>query len=115
MTHNFARDCQILRALPPRLRYLGVLGPRRRTDELLTEIGAGEALQQVYAPVGLDLGAETPEEIALAILAEIQAVLRSATSRSLRDRPGPIHINTLTDSEAPRATPANPWGSACSM
>jgi xanthine/CO dehydrogenase XdhC/CoxF family maturation factor len=76
------------------LRYLGVLGPRRRTLELLESapgLEPGVIPPQVYAPVGLDIGAETPEEIALAIVSECAAALAGRTPRSLRDSSGPIH------------------------
>lgn len=52
---------------------------------------AGPALCPLHAPVGLDIGAETPEEIALAVVAEIQATLRNRAGGKLRDREGPIH------------------------
>jgi xanthine/CO dehydrogenase XdhC/CoxF family maturation factor len=90
MTHNFPRDVRILAGLGHRPRYLGILGPRARTDELLAEVQS--IARDVYAPVGLDLGAESPEEIALAIVAEIQAVVRGAAAGFLRDRRGPIHL-----------------------
>jgi xanthine/CO dehydrogenase XdhC/CoxF family maturation factor len=89
MTHNYPRDVRILTCLGCRPRYLGILGPRARTDELLAEVRS--IARDVYAPVGLDLGAESPEEIALAIVAEIQAVVRGAAAGFLRDRTGPIH------------------------
>jgi xanthine/CO dehydrogenase XdhC/CoxF family maturation factor len=76
------------------LRYLGVLGPRRRTLELLEGapgIEAGVVPSHLYAPVGLDIGAETPEEIALAIVSECAAALAGRAPRSLREREGPIH------------------------
>jgi xanthine/CO dehydrogenase XdhC/CoxF family maturation factor len=76
------------------LRYLGVLGPRRRTLELLEGapgVAPGVIPPHVYAPVGLDIGAETPEEIALAIVSEAAAALAGRTPASLRDCPGPIH------------------------
>ncbi|MFL5620631.1 MAG: XdhC family protein [Gemmatimonadaceae bacterium] len=76
------------------LRYLGVLGPRRRTMELLESapgIAPGTLPPNVYAPIGLDIGAETPEEIALAIVSECAAALAARTPVSLRDRGGPIH------------------------
>jgi xanthine dehydrogenase accessory factor len=91
MSHSYPQDSAFLRALVGRpLRYLGVLGPRKRTDRMLSEAGlnAGEAL---HSPVGLDIGADTPEEIALAIVSEIQAVLTSRDGRMLRQRSGPIH------------------------
>jgi xanthine/CO dehydrogenase XdhC/CoxF family maturation factor len=76
------------------LRYLGVLGPRRRTLELLDGapgVERGVIPSNVYAPVGLDIGAETPDEIALAIVSECAAALAGRPPRSLRDRGGPIH------------------------
>ena len=76
------------------LRYIGVLGPRRRTLELLEDVPGverGTIPPNVYAPVGLDIGAETPEEIALAIVSECSAVLDGRPPRSLRDRDGAIH------------------------
>jgi len=98
MTHNLAHDTGFLRfALASECSYVGVLGPRLRTERLLDTLreegfSVGEAeLRRLYAPVGLDLGADQPEEIALAILAEIQAKSTAAEGGSLRERQGPIH------------------------
>lgn len=98
MTHHYLTDQTLLHTLlPSPLRYLGVLGPRPRTERLLQELQqAGMELhddnrQRLYAPVGLDIGAETPEEVALAIVAEIQAVLSRRSGISLRHRTGSIH------------------------
>jgi xanthine/CO dehydrogenase XdhC/CoxF family maturation factor len=91
-THDRARLHELLDV--DGLRYLGVLGPRRRTIELLegsSAAGKAELPSNVYSPVGLDLGAETPEEIALSIVSEIAAVLAGRTPTSLRERGGPIH------------------------
>lgn len=91
MTHNFHRDVEILRALlASSIPYIGLLGPRRRGDELLTELAAPRD-SRIHSPIGLDLGAETPEEIALSIIAEIQAVLARRSARSLRELQTPIH------------------------
>ena len=96
MAHAAVHDRAWLHALlgAGTLRYLGVLGPRRRTLELLEDapgVVRGEIPSSVHAPVGLDLGAETPEEIALAIVSEIAAVLAATSGGSLRERGGPIH------------------------
>jgi len=97
MTHNFENDLAALRSV---LReggnaYIGLLGPGTKAD-MLTERLAGEGVQtpgrdSIHSPVGLDIGAETPEEIALAVIAEIQSVLRGRPGTPLRDRKGPIH------------------------
>ena len=93
-SHNYGRDfaalCQLLKLDLP---YVGLLGPRKRRDQLLNAVlDEGIAIDaEVFAPAGLDLGAETPEELALALIAEIQAVFAEASGESLRDRKAPIH------------------------
>jgi xanthine dehydrogenase accessory factor len=102
MTHNFEQDMQILsQLLPLRLSYLGVLGPKARTEKLLCELKkqlslSDDELKTLYAPVGLDIGAELPEEIALAILAEIKAVMMQRKGSFLRERSAPIHDESLS-------------------
>ncbi len=95
MTHRFEHDRVLVSTLLGRpLRYLGVLGPAARTHRLLE----GRSLPPssvLRGPAGLDLGAESPEEIALSILAEMQAVLTHRPATSLRSRPGPIHETVL--------------------
>lgn len=100
MTHSFEQDSKILASLlaletPP--AYIGVLGPQRRTRELLTEatlllhVPAAAAvaqaerwLFQLHAPTGLDLGADSPETIALSVLAEVQKFRTATTALPLR-------------------------------
>jgi xanthine dehydrogenase accessory factor len=89
LTHSFEQDRNLLgKLLPLDLRYLGLLGARHRSRLLLTEAASQlgwspeEALQRVHAPIGLDLGGDSPEAVALAILAEIQAVLQQKTAMS---------------------------------
>ena len=93
MAHHFRRDTAVLGALlrnsPP--AYVGVLGPKRRTARMIESLGLTMDCPQLFAPVGLDIGAQSPEEIALAIVAEIQSVTSGRSSGSLRNRPGPIH------------------------
>ncbi|HLM02782.1 MAG TPA: XdhC/CoxI family protein [Pyrinomonadaceae bacterium] len=98
MTHNYEADREILhRLLNSSCRYIGALGPKKRTENLIAELRrAGRifdesALNRLYAPVGLDIGAESPEEIALAIVAEIRSVLSSRDAGFLRSRDGGIH------------------------
>ncbi len=108
MNHHYEHDRACLAAaLTSRARYIGVLGPRHRTARMLAELAPTIPRDdRLHAPVGLDLGAETPQEIALAIIAETQAVLTRATGSSLRDRPGAIHVAPVTDAGASRPRPA---------
>ena len=103
MTHDYRRDVALLRhflAEPP--VYLGILGPRKRTRKLSDELGLSLLRNdQIHSPVGLDIGAESPEEIGLAILAEILAVFRARDARPLRERDGPIHVSLVDPTEAP--------------
>ncbi len=94
MTHSYGQDLEILRQLSKRpLRYVGLLGPRKRTDQLLLEAGLAEShsLGTLHAPMGLDIGADGPEQVAIAAVAEIQAVLNDRDGGFLRDRAGSIH------------------------
>ncbi len=93
ITHNYFDDLEILKMLlSSSARYIGVLGARRRTERLLQELDETfQIAKPLHAPVGLDIGAETPEEIALAILAEIQAVVSGRHGGFLRGRTGSIH------------------------
>lgn len=95
MTHNYDRDRDILRhLLRSNFRYVGALGPKKRTEKILAEIGGNfteEQLSKLHAPVGLDIGANTPEAIALAIVAEIQAVLSGRDGGFLRNRISSIY------------------------
>jgi xanthine/CO dehydrogenase XdhC/CoxF family maturation factor len=98
MSHDYRLDRAALAELiGAPLRYLGVLGPRRRTARLLAELEAERGAlgaprkQRIFAPAGLALGAETPEEIALSIVAEAQAALAAMPHGSLRASPGKIH------------------------
>ena len=91
MNHDYQHDRACLGALlGSTARYIGVLGPRKRTARMLDELGL-TADARVHAPVGLELGAECAEEIALAMVAEVQACLARAPAHSLRSRIGAIH------------------------
>jgi xanthine dehydrogenase accessory factor len=92
MTHNFEQDRAALSQLLHRdLLYIGLLGPRNRTERILREVGDEVFHENLYSPIGLDIGAESPNEIALAICAEIQAVSKRREAGFLRDRSIPIH------------------------
>ena len=99
MTHNYLNDLELLKTLlNTPLCYLGCLGPRQRTEQMLLEIADEMAfLKQLYAPAGLDIGADTPVEVAFSIVSEIKAVVAGREGGLLRNRKGPIHT------PAPRA------------
>lgn len=96
LTHDPKFDVPaIVSALATDVGYLGAMGSRRTTDERnvrLREAGVDAAgVARVMGPIGLDIGARTPEETAVAICAEIIALRTGREAPSLRDRPGPIH------------------------
>jgi xanthine dehydrogenase accessory factor len=96
MSHHFGRDIVALRqVLQGRYGYVGLLGPRQRKRLLLNRlIDQGCALENIsalHSPAGLDIGSETAEEIAMAIIAEVQAALMGRHGGPLRDRAEPIH------------------------
>lgn len=98
MTHNYYTDLDLLKfQLFEPWTYLGLLGPKSRRDRLLMELqGQGitvtpEQTKKLHSPIGLDIGAETPEEIALSILSEIQAVLTHKPGYSLKHKDTAIH------------------------
>lgn len=98
MTHNFNYDLAIMEGLLPlNLPYLGVLGPKKKLEKMLENLEnkgvvvGPEDLSKIFGPVGLHIGAEAPEEIALSIVSEVKTVLGGGDARFLRDREGPIH------------------------
>lgn len=98
-THNAAYDQRVLRlALSHACSYIGLLGPRTRCVELIERLRASGDLrpgdaERIYSPIGLDVGTETPEQIALAIISEIHAVFSNGTGGFLRDHRQPLHID----------------------
>jgi len=93
MGHHYELDREHLAVLAgTRARYIGVLGPRARTERMLGELCLAADDPRIHAPLGLDVGAETPQEIALAAITEIQSALRRAPATPLRERTGAIHV-----------------------
>ena len=95
MTHNYELDREILPYLfAKRLRYVGMLGPRHRTNRLVREITKDgfcierQMMESLFAPIGLDIGATTPEAIALSIVAELQSCVKRARRRFAPPSPG---------------------------
>jgi xanthine dehydrogenase accessory factor len=93
MSHNYVQDLTLLRfLLASPARYIGVLGPRKRTERMLKGLAMNEAERaRLHAPAGLDIGANGPAEIALSIVAEMRAVLDGRRGGMLRERQGSIH------------------------
>jgi xanthine dehydrogenase accessory factor len=89
--HSFAPDRDWLKMfLNSSASYIGLLGPRARADEILGQIGAS-ADARVFAPVGLNLGADGPEQIAISVVSELLAVLTRRQPGHLREKGQAIH------------------------
>ncbi len=102
MTHNFAKDLLYLQALKDTSpTYIGLLGPARRREKLLSAFieyfpdVQDDFLDKIHGPAGLNLGAETPQEIAISIIAEILSVIRNQDPISLSNKKGAIHDNRI--------------------
>jgi xanthine dehydrogenase accessory factor len=92
MTHSFATDREwARRLLAAGLPYVGLLGPRARTLEIRRAIGA-ESDPRLCGPVGLDLGADGPRQVAISIVAQLLAVVSGRTPRHLAERTEAIHV-----------------------
>ncbi len=109
LTHIFDTDLAWLaRLVPGAAGYIGVLGSRQRAAKLLERLATDgiamtpAMLHRVHAPIGLDLGGESPESIALAAIAEIEAVMHARPGGLLRERQSPIHERTPVPAEGNR-------------
>jgi len=98
MSHNYEYDRDVLKKLlRSKAPFIGILGPRKRFDKMQAEyleegiILSDADLERIHSPVGLDIGAEAADEIAVSIIAEIQSKFAHREGGSLRDRSGPIH------------------------
>jgi xanthine/CO dehydrogenase XdhC/CoxF family maturation factor len=98
MSHNYEYDRDVLKKL---LRsdapYIGILGPRKRFDKMQAEFSkeglslSSKDTHRIHSPIGLDIGAEAPDEIAVSIIAEIQSKFANRSGGFLKYRTGPIH------------------------
>lgn len=109
LTHDPKFDVPaIVGALATGVGYLGAMGSRRTSDERevrLREAGVDDAgLARIMAPIGLDIGARTPEETAVSICAEIIALRTGRPSTSLRDASGPIHRDAVVPAAQARSS-----------
>ncbi|MEJ2161904.1 MAG: XdhC family protein [Robiginitalea sp.] len=98
MAHDYKTDIANLKALlGSKAPYIACLGPRKRFEKMLGELNSEgsefsqEEHQRIYAPCGLEIGANTPEEIATSIFAEILSVFSGKSGGMLRKKSGPIH------------------------
>jgi len=98
MTHSFVKDLQFVMALKEeRGAYIGLLGPFKRREKLFDELlercpdVSDEFLDKINGPSGLDIGGETPQEIAISILAEILSIINKKEPQLLKDKMGKIH------------------------
>jgi len=101
MSHDYETDLSNLKHfLPSDVGYIGLLGPRKRGDKLIRDLKKENIdlvkaqVARLFTPTGLDIGANTPEEIALSILAEIRAFFSHRKGGFLIEREGPIHERT---------------------
>jgi xanthine dehydrogenase accessory factor len=98
MSHNYEYDRDVLRKLlKTTTPYIGILGPRKRFDKMLSEFKTqnislnGQDFQRIHSPIGLDIGAEAPDEIAISIIAEVQSKFSNRSGGFLKYHTGPIH------------------------
>lgn len=98
MSHNYEYDRDVLKKLlSSTAPYIGILGPRKRFDKMVDEFVAqgiqlaAEDLHRIHSPIGLDIGAEAPDEIALSIVSEIQGKFANRSGGFLKYRKAPIH------------------------
>jgi xanthine dehydrogenase accessory factor len=111
MNHHYERDLHFLGAwLGSEVPFIGILGPRRRTAQMLATLAGSEVPlerveHRIHAPVGLDLGGETAEEIALSIVAEIRASVSGRAGGPLRNRHAPIHARPRASANVSAPSP----------
>ncbi len=98
MSHNYEYDRDVLtKIISSKTPYIGIIGPRKRFEKMRSELEqqglkfTADDLHRIHAPAGLDIGAETPDEIAISILAEIQSKFTGRSGGFLKYRTGPIH------------------------
>src|SRR4030095_14117984 len=103
MTHNYNYDLAALEQLvKTNCKYIGALGPKKKLYKMFNDLNekgiiiSEEMMHSIYGPVGLDIGAETSEEIALSVLSEIKAVFSQREGSSLKERTTEIHSRNST-------------------
>ena len=106
MSHNYEYDRDVLRTLlKSPAPYIGILGPRKRFDTMIDEFArdginlSGDDLHRIHSPIGLDIGAEAPDEIALSIISKIQGKFANRSGGFLKYRNSPIHQRDGTSNQ----------------
>lgn len=106
MSHNYDYDRDVLKTLlKTEARYIGILGPRKRFDKMQKEFANQNILlsdndwDRIHAPIGIDIGAEAPDEIAIAIIAEIMGKFTNREAGFLKYRKAPIHLRDTTSEQ----------------
>jgi len=106
MSHNYEYDRDVLaKLLRTPAPYIGILGPRKRFDKMLDEYKAkgievtNDDHHRIHSPIGLDIGAEAPDEIAVSIIAEVQGKFANRSGGFLKYRNGPIHKKGAADGQ----------------
>ena len=100
MSHDYLTDLNNLQTiLKTSVRYIGILGPKKRTIKIFDALRQNgveineQVKEKIFSPAGLEIGASSPEEIALSIAAEIQGCFSGTEGKSLRLKEGRIHDN----------------------
>ncbi|WP_422359485.1 XdhC family protein [Reichenbachiella sp.] len=99
MSHNLKYDEEVMRQIVDSdAPYIGILGPKKRANKIFKTLRdqykieiTSEQMDRIHAPIGLDIGAETPDEIAVSIISEIQAKFSNRSGGFIKYRTGPIH------------------------
>ena len=98
MTHNYKYDLEVLQLLlKTDCQYIGILGPKSKLQRMFDDLAehgieiTENDYKRIYGPIGLDIGAETSEEIALSVISEIKAVMEGRKGTSLRYKTDKIH------------------------
>lgn len=99
VSHHFERDRNYLHSLlASEAAYIGMLGPRARTERMLGDLAdrgiKAESDKRIFSPVGIDIGGDGPDAIAISIIAEVSAVMGGRSAMHLRDKRGPLHAST---------------------
>lgn len=122
MSHNYEYDRDVLRKLiKTETPYIGILGPRKRFEKMQEEFNkagahlTSEDYHRIHSPIGIDIGAETPDEIAVSIIAEIQGKFAGRSGGYLKYRTGPIHQRDASGDQVFKQVSIHPMARASGL